>query len=233
MKFNQSLQSAERDFLKKETNSESGGCLQAENNIHRLFTQFPKLREAGTEKQYYKYLETVFPDADEQIKSLIFKHKTVKNPGEVNEEDYVKERGMFFSAGEFAKNSKIMNTLYCKLNIKKLAHAGGSVVLWNKDKIIRFKNLGYDGAYGSHKKDGTMEGRGLDAFRVECPNKSEEEILKIAEASLYSSGVLDVSVEEKYAEVVVFDMDQVFFLGQEKDVAGFDRWVKANKATVG
>lgn len=210
----------------KDSDLESQINIQAEKNIHELFTMHPELGKIGTEQQYFEYLKTIFPEANEQIKSLIFKHTTSKSIDLINSTDHVTDHAMFFSAGEYAKGAKFRNTLYCKLNIHKLAHAGGSVVYWDADKIKQYKNAGYDGAYGSYKNTIGLEGKGLDAFRAENPGKTDEEILRLANVALYSPGLDDVTVEKKFGEIVVFNMDQVFILGSEKDIAGFGEWVK-------
>lgn len=197
-----------------------------ELNIHQLFSSHPELAKIGTEKQYHEYVKTIFPDAAEEFKQLIFKHKTGKDISSVGDKEHVEKQGMFFSAGEFAKGSTVMQTLFCKLDIRKPAHAGRSIVYWSKEKIDSYKKAGFDGAYGSYRKEGGLEGRGLDVFKVEYPGKTEQEILQIAQSSLYSPGLADATIEEKYAEVVVFDLDQVYVLGSDTDAEGFKSFIR-------
>lgn len=223
-----------------------------------VFEQTPELAKIGTEQQYSKYLETIFPDS--KIKDIVyhgnkndFKDTGFKKTKDIGENYGYSEDGQFYGFyfgnyySHYAHSNKISYPVL--LNIKNL-----KIINPHQEENLSSLNMNISikEQYNLTNEDGILE---VGPEKVN-ENVSEEEFRKYEKEIVrkYSNffdvepSDLETNFEEvlsyknilKYlnakgitslgiSELVVFEPEQIYILGSNQDIEKFKEFVSENK----
>ena len=195
-----------------------------------VFEQHPEITSIGTKEQYSEYLDIIFPES--KVKDIMW-HGSPRKFENFDLENYSSSGN--FGIGIYTTPDQSWAKKYA---VRVNGFLNG-IILNIKDPFIT--SLRYKEYYGGNtfvpeikmsdyiKNDGIFNYEGLDRdslklfnqYLIEYTGSKDNMGLPIYQEKIYSSPYLK--------EIVVFENEQAYILGTQKDVEGFKNFVSKNK----
>lgn len=173
--------------------------------IADIFGIFTDLSKYGSEEDYSKYLETIFPNS--KIKEIVY-HGGTLNPDDRGKDSFTGELGGKY--GIYFTGSKMRAKGYLK--------AGGKDYKSRGDIYFALLNI-----------EKPLDSKIWSKWKFGADTITDEGLKQMRDAN--SDGIIVTDLLSKYTNIqyttqyVVLDMNQVHILGSYKDVDGFKKYM--------
>lgn len=171
------------------------------SSIKELFNSNPKLAEVGTEEQYSKYINSIFPDS--KVKDIVFHGSKTKKPTDIFVETFIGKNHKILGVGKGFYFTKDFN--YSKV----FGETTFSII--NITNPTDFNSNNYD----------TKEE--LEAATRELSSKGDG-VIDSRENFYYPKGEEKLKLSSS-PDYIVFKPEQIHILGSEQDIEAFKEFV--------
>lgn len=176
------------------------------SSIKELFKSNSKLAEVGTEEQYSKYIDSIFPDT--KVKDIVYHGSKTKKPTDIFVETFVGKNHKILGAGKGFYFTKDFN--YSKI----FGETTFSII-----------NITNPTDFNSNDYDTTEE---LEAATRELSSKGDG-VIDSRENFYYPKGEEKLKLSSS-PDYIVFKPEQIHILGNQQDIEGFKEFVKKEEA---
>lgn len=238
-KYDKKLKSLENETLKK-PNLGVARKIEDKESIDRvksLYSSKEELKDIGTEEQYRRYVESIFPKSTNK---KVYFHNTTNNKTARQgfDEDFQGQRHFLSNSDQEAKPIYVTyNKDYYShrgskfpviVDVSNTAKIGTDIVKFDDPKIREYKKRGFDSASSRgtsneiSKLPVTEMVFGPDALDVYYPEGHPDR-------KFYDDAYKKENVLTEDLDFAVFDPKKVHVLGSDKDIDGFRKFVENDK----